>query len=184
MNFVEPIRDKNKIQEMKDELQKTGTRNYMLFVLGLNTGLRVSDILNLKCLDIKNLDGTMKSHISIVEKKTKKNKKFPITNGLYFELEKFVKNLNPNDFLFKSQKGNNLSYSQAYRTIKSAATNIGLTDVGTHTMRKTFGYHHYQQYHDVALLQEIFNHSSPSITLRYIGIAQDEIDKSYQNFSL
>jgi integrase len=51
-------------------------------------------------------------------------------------------------------------------------------------MRKTFGYWHYQQYHDVAMLQTIFNHSSPSITLRYIGINQDEIDKSYRDFSL
>lgn len=168
LNLVEPIRTKNKIDEMKDELKKSGTRNYMLFLIGINTGLRISDILNLKCLDIKNLDGTMKSHISIIEKKTKKNKKFPITNSLYFKLERFTKNMQHNDYLFKSQKGNNLSYSQAYRTIKSAATNIGLQNVGTHTLRKTFGYHHYQQYHDVALLQEIFNHSSPSITLRYI----------------
>ena len=51
-------------------------------------------------------------------------------------------------------------------------------------MRKTFGYWLYQQYKDVALLQEIFNHSSPSVTLRYIGINQDNIDKSYMNFSL
>ena len=90
------------------------------------------------------------------------------------------------EYLFKSQKGNNrpISTSQAYRIIVTAGNNIGLTEIGTHTMRKTFGYHHYQQYHDVALLQEIFNHSSPSITLRYIGISQDEIDKSYYNFSL
>lgn len=51
-------------------------------------------------------------------------------------------------------------------------------------MRKTFGYFHYQQYHDIAMLQAILNHSSPSITLRYIGISQDEIDQSYSNFSL
>ena len=56
--------------------------------------------------------------------------------------------------------------------------------IGTHTMRKTFGHWHYQQYKDVAILQEIFNHSSPSVTLRYIGINQDNIDKSYMNFSL
>lgn len=61
---------------------------------------------------------------------------------------------------------------------------IGLEEIGTHTMRKTFGYWHYQQYKDVAILQEIFNHSSPSVTLRYIGINQDNIDKSYMNFSL
>ena len=51
-------------------------------------------------------------------------------------------------------------------------------------MRKAFGYWHYQQFHDVALLQTIFNHSSPSITLRYIGINQEKIDDSYRNFSL
>ena len=51
-------------------------------------------------------------------------------------------------------------------------------------MRKTFGYHHYKQYKDVVILQKIFNHSSQSITLRYIGIEQDDIDMSYQNFEL
>ena len=56
--------------------------------------------------------------------------------------------------------------------------------VGTHTMRKTFGYHHYQKFKDVAMLQKIFNHSSPQITLRYIGIEQDQIDESYSNFIL
>lgn len=56
--------------------------------------------------------------------------------------------------------------------------------VGTHTMRKTFGYHHYKQNKDVAMLQMIFNHSNPRTTLRYIGIAQDEIEESYKNFIL
>ena len=51
-------------------------------------------------------------------------------------------------------------------------------------MRKTFGYWHYRQYKDIAILQEIFNHSSPSVTLTYIGINQDNIDNSYMNFSL
>lgn len=186
MNFVQPIRDKEKLEEMKNELRKNGTRDYMLFYTGINTGLRISDILRLNRDDIRNKDGSMKSHISIIEKKTKKPKKFPICNGLYNELEKYTKNLRPGEYLFKSQKGNNkpITTSQAYRILSSAATNIGLNEIGTHTMRKTFGYHHYQQYHDVALLQEIFNHSSPSITLRYIGISQDEIDKSYYNFSL
>lgn len=186
MNFVQPIRDKEKLEEMKNELRKNGTRDYMLFYTGINTGLRISDLLRLNRDDIRNKDGSMKSHISIIEKKTKKNKKFPITNGLFAELDRYTKNMYAGEYLFKSQKGNNrpITTSQAYRIIVNAGNNIGLTEVGTHTMRKTFGYHHYQQYHDIALLQEIFNHSSPSITLRYIGISQDEIDKSYYNFCL
>ena len=61
---------------------------------------------------------------------------------------------------------------------------IGLKDIGTHTMRKSFGYHHYQQFKDVALLQAILNHSSPSITMDYIGVNQDNIDISYRNFNI
>lgn len=56
--------------------------------------------------------------------------------------------------------------------------------IGTHTLRKTFGYHHYEKFKDVVMLQKIFNHSSTEITLRYIGIEQDEIDESYVNFVL
>ncbi|MBO8430908.1 site-specific integrase, partial [Spirochaetes bacterium] len=57
-------------------------------------------------------------------------------------------------------------------------------NIGTHSMRKSFGYHHYKQFKDVAMLQMIFNHSSPQITLRYIGINQDQIDNSYRQFEL
>ena len=186
MNFVQPIREKEKIENMKEELKKSGTRDYLLFYTGLNTGLRVSDVVKLNYDDVRNVDGSMKSHISIIEQKTNKLKKFPIVNGLYTELEKYTRNMQSGEFLFKSHKGKNrpISTTQAYRIISAAAFNIGLEEIGTHTMRKTFGYHHYKQFHDVAILQEIFNHSSPSITLRYIGISQDDIDLSYSNFSL
>ena len=68
--------------------------------------------------------------------------------------------------------------------MNNAGQNVGLDEIGTHTLRKTFGYHFYNQTRDIALLQELFNHSSPSITLRYIGINQDKIDQAYDNFSL
>lgn len=186
MNFVQPIRDKNKLEEMKEELKKSGTRNFMMFYTGINTGLRISDLVRLNRDDVRNKDGSMKTHIEIIEQKTKKRKKFPIMNGLLIELEKYTRNMKEGKYLFKSQKGDNkpITTTQAYRIIVEAGANIGLTEIGTHTMRKTFGYWHYQQYHDIAMLQKLFNHSSPSITLRYIGIEQDEIDKSYAGFSI
>ena len=140
MNFVQPIRDKNKIEEMKDELRKHGTRNFMLFYVGINSGLRISDLLKLNYDDVRNEDGTMKSHMSIIEKKTNKSKMFPIANGLYTKLEKYTKNMKSSEYLFKSQKGVNrpISASQAYRIIVAAGTNVGLTGLGTHTLRKTF----------------------------------------------
>ena len=186
MNFVQPIREKNKIEEMKEELKKKGTRDFMMFYTGINTGLRISDLVKLTKDDVRNADGSMKTHIVIIETKTKKQKRFPLFNGLLTEMEKYTRNMKAGEYLFKSQKGNNrpITTTQAYRIIVKAGTNIGLKEIGTHTMRKTFGYWHYQQYHDVAMLQTLFNHSSPSITLKYICIQQDEIDKSYANFSL
>ena len=68
--------------------------------------------------------------------------------------------------------------------MQKAAVALGRDDIGTHTMRKTFGYHHYKRNKDVATLQMLFNHSASSITLKYIGITDDEIDKSLENFSL
>ncbi|MDE1433721.1 tyrosine-type recombinase/integrase, partial [Bacillus licheniformis] len=71
-----------------------------------------------------------------------------------------------------------------YKMLKEAAEYVGLDGIGTHTMRKTFGYWHYKKFKDVALLQEIFNHSSPDVTLRYIGITQDTMDQTMDAFIL
>ena len=80
---------------------------------------------------------------------------------------------------------NRLGRSAAYRIINGACRVVGIKEnIGTHTLRKTFGYHHYRKFKDIALLQKIFNHYSPSVTLRYIGIDQEEINKSYMNFIL
>lgn len=75
--------------------------------------------------------------------------------------------------------------TQCYRILNKASKEAGLDfKIGTHSLRKTFGYHHYKKFKDIAMLQKIFNHSSPEITLRYIGIDQDMIDNSYNNFIL
>ena len=148
--------------------------------------MRVSDVVKLNRDDIRNPDNTMKQYITVIEKKTNKIKRFPLCNGLLVEMERYTRNIEQGEFLFKSRKGGNkpITTTQAYRIINSAGLRVGLEEIGTHTMRKTFGYHHYKQFKDVALLQKIFNHSSPCITLRYIGINQDEIDLGYKNFSL
>ena len=93
----------------------------------------------------------------------------------------FAKNVN----IFLSVFNNRMERTQSYRIIRDAGREVGIDyKIGTHTLRKTFGYHHYKKFKDIALLQEIFNHSSPSITLRYIGVNQDRIDVTYRSFSL
>ncbi len=71
---------------------------------------------------------------------------------------------------------------QAYRFLSRAAREAGITErIGTHTLRKTFGYHNYRKGFDITKLQQIFNHASPAVTLAYIGFTQDEIDEAYIN---
>lgn len=177
---VEPIRSKQQIKQVEEYLAKKSKRNRFLFVLGTNSGLRVSDILNLNVSDVRN-----KTHIEIKEQKTNKFKKFPINDKLKKLIQEFIKNKEDDEPLFLSQKQKRLDRSQAYRMLNEACRAVGITvNIGTHSMRKSFGYHHYKQFKDIAMLQMIFNHSNPKITLRYIGIEQDEIDNSYKQFVL
>lgn len=181
MEFVEPIRDKKKIELVKSILRKNGTRDYLLFLMGINSGLRISDILNLKVSDVLN-----KQYIDIKEQKTGKSKKFPITDSFKQPLKEFIIGRKPEEWLFCSKRGDKaITRIQAYRIISKACLEAGITTrIGTHTLRKTFGYHFYQEKKDIALLQSILNHSAPSVTLRYIGINQDIIDANLKSFSL
>ena len=113
-------------------------------------------------------------------------KRFKINAVLGEEIRQYVKNMLSDEYIFKSRKSSNkpITRVQAYRILSETATKIGLDEIGTHTLRKTFGYHHYQKFKDVAMLQKIFNHFSPEITLRYIGIEQAQIEDSYNNFIL
>lgn len=183
MNTVQPIRSQEKITEIKEALKEIDDKYYIMFLLGINTGLRVSDILTLKVEDILG-----HTHIRIVEQKTGKTKRFLINSRLQSVVAEYIENkkLTAREYLIQSRKGTNrpITRVQAYRVLNSAAYKVGLEEIGTHTMRKTFGYWHYKQNKDVAILQEIFNHSAPSITLRYIGINDDIKDDTIRDFYL
>lgn len=181
MKLVQPIRDQKIIEQFKIETMKKDYKYYMMFVIGINTGLRISDILTLTVADVKG-----KTHITIQEKKTKKNKRFLINKKLRSEIDKYIDGMEQEEYLFQSRKGNNkpITRIQAYRILNEIADKLSVDEVGTHTLRKTFGYWHYQRHKDVATLQDIFNHSAPSITLKYIGITDDMIDLTIEDFYL
>jgi integrase len=126
-----------------------------------------------------------RTHVVMKERKTGKIKRFLMPIKLRESIEVYTQQMAPDAYLFASRKGlGPISPTQAYRVFVKAAAVLGRSDVGTHTMRKTFGYHHYKQHKDVAVLQSLFNHSAPSITLTYIGVTSDEIDATVENFSL
>lgn len=182
MKHVQPIREMEKIEEIKLILQKQNYRDYFLFIFGINSGLRIGDMLKLKVSDVKD-----RTHIVLKEEKTGNERRFKINSILRDEITKYISGMKEADFLFPSRKGKGskaISRIMAYILLNKAAKKAGLNEIGTHTLRKTFGYHFYQKTKDVALLQNIFNHSSPSITLRYIGINQDIIDNAIDEFGL
>ncbi|BDG48661.1 hypothetical protein PspKH34_32220 [Parageobacillus sp. KH3-4] len=97
----------------------------------------------------------------------------------------YTADMDDEDYLFRSLRSPlPIKRIQAYKILNRAAKRDGILEIGTHTLRKTSGYHFYQRTKDVALLQKIFNHSYPSVTLRYIGINQDIIDKTVDDFNL
>ena len=181
MRKVEPIRELEKIKEVKNVLLKRGFRDYMLFIIGINTGLRIGDILKLRVKDVKD-----KTYINLKEQKTSKEKKFKINQDLKKEIDRYTDKMEEDEFLFQSSKGINkpISRVQAHRILKSAAEEVGLKNISNHSMRKTFGYFYYKKYKEISYLQKIFNHSSPGVTLDYIGVNQDVIDKTIDNFYL
>lgn len=214
MELVEPIRDKKKIETMKKILKAHNVRDYALFTLGINSGLRISDILKLKVSDAMDEKGRMKDRIVVHEKKTEKDikdkdgnwirrergkgKSFKLSDNTIKALSEYLATRDhpgADEPLFASRKHDketgmpgHMQRAQAYRIINGVAKEIGLaTDtnrIGTHTLRKTFGYHAYKAGTDLAVIQDILNHSSPGITLRYIGITQDEKDDVYVNLNL
>lgn len=180
MNIVEPIKDINILRKIEEIFEKKSKRNLLLFIMGINTGLRISDILALNVQDVKNKD-----FVYIIEKKTGKRKCFPLNTKVKQLIKISTYRKKPKEALFKTKNKRRMERTNAYRIINETCRKAGINYcIGTHTLRKTFGYHHYQKFKDVVILQKIFNHCSPVVTLRYIGVEQDEINASYMNFVL
>ncbi|WP_336771321.1 tyrosine-type recombinase/integrase [Bacillus bombysepticus] len=176
---VQPIRSKEQIADMKWALKRhCSERDYILFLLGLNTGLRVGDLLKLKVVDVRK-----KKKVVIREGKTKKARQLNLSN-IYDEIQEYIRTVD-SEWLFPSRKGDKaITTTQAYRQLQKAGDMAGLDAIGTHTMRKSFGYWFYKQTKDVAKLQQILNHSHPQITMTYIGITAEEIEEDLNNFVL
>lgn len=180
LNTVEPIRDIELVNDIADYLKEGSIRNYMMFLFGIYSGLRISDILKFKVRDVRGKD-----KIKLREKKTGKEKSFPINTKLKREIAKYVDGKKDYEYLFPSRQGKNapISRQQAYNIMSAAGKHFGLDNLGTHTLRKTFGYHMYRQTKDAITIQKILNHASVEITLRYIGITQDTMDVAMKNLS-
>jgi integrase len=185
---VEPIKDVKKIDAIKKILRAGNPRNEVLFTVGINTALRISDLLALRVGDVVNENGRLVSAIELRETKTGKLRQFPLNKSIREVLSIYLKEQKPADHskpLFLSRKGGTLSRWQARRILSEAGEAVGLERLGTHSLRKTFGYHVYKRSGgNIGLVQKLLNHASTSETLRYIGIDKEQMDNTYLELNL
>lgn len=189
MAATEPIRDKKHLKAIGEYFLKQGQlRNYALMVLGVHTALRISDLLRLKWADVYDEErGCFHAHVTITEQKTGKTKAIALNKQalaalrLYFPYRR-------GEFIFVSNRksGKAISRVQAWRIIRAAVLAVGISGkVSCHSLRKTFGYHAWiSRQASPVVIMEIYNHSSYEVTRRYLGVAQDDLDKAYLGVEL
>lgn len=180
---VEPIRRPEDIKSIKKMLA-ANPRDYLLFTMGINNGLRIGDLLALKIEQVRGVKPG--DTIKVREQKTGKDNILVINKATFKALQDYLSMRKPttDEHLFQSRKsGLPLSVSYVNRLVKSWCSQINLRgNYGTHTLRKTFGFVQRTQYGvGFELLCKRFNHSSPAVTMRYLGIEDKEINGILMN---
>lgn len=177
---VEPIRDMKNIKSIK-KLLSSQPRNLLLFTLGINSALRVSDILNLTVGQVRYAN--IGDRITIKEKKTGKTNVFMMNKEIKEALDNYLKKADAKDehFLFKSRKGSNspLTTYAVTKYVKEWCNAVNLhINAGAHTLRKTWCYQQRTRYGSSwELLSRRLLHFSPAITRRYLGIQEEEVEE-------
>ena len=192
MSTTQPIRNPEELELFKNYYEKIQPhpRNSLLIHLGINTALRISDLLCLTWKDVYDFEtNTFRNHLNITEHKTGKTNSIALNTNALSALETFFQTAAskmPEDFLFSGkEKEHPLSRYQAYRIIKKAAESSHLQgNISCHSLRKTFGYYAWKSGAQPVLLMNIYNHSSFQITKRYLGIDQDDKDEIFLNVNL
>ena len=188
MATTEPIRNRQQLHDMAEYFRERGEfRNYALIVLGACTALRISDLLRLKWTDVYDeAHNVFRTHIVLTEQKTGKQKEIALSGQATKVLRIYLPHRR-GDYLFPSRNGDNkpITRTQAWRIVHEAATAVGADGhISCHSLRKTFGYHAWVNGVSPVILMDIYNHSSYDVTKRYLGVAQDDLDKAYREIDL
>jgi integrase len=179
---VEPVRKQRDIKSISKLLQGK-PRDLLLWTMGINNGLRASDLVKIKVVQVQDLKpGEV---LNIVETKTGKDNILVINKSVYKALQGFLTGVQPDqsEYLFQSRKGGHISSQSVGRLVKTWCKDINLAgNYGAHTLRKTWGYHQ-RINHGVGfeILCKRYNHSNPSITMGYLGIENKEVHDILMN---
>ncbi|HSF79751.1 MAG TPA: tyrosine-type recombinase/integrase [Anaerolineales bacterium] len=195
MNFVEPIRDRKKIAQIKNLLRgQERFRDLLLFVVGINTALRISDLLELQVGHFVDEQGHIRQRFWIKEQKRGKRQEVVVNESIRAALEEYlaaypgIGDKLENSVFFKP-KTNDYTHpikrGQSWKFITSICREVGLCgNFGTHSLRKTWGYHARLSGVDLALIMHKLNHNSIAYTKRYLGVTDDELQAVVQRLNL
>lgn len=195
MNFVEPIRDRKRIAQIKNQLRGEGRyRDLLLFVVGINSALRISDLLQLRIRHFMDEHKHIRRRFAIKEEKRGKRQEVVINDSIREALDEYLSAYpgitdGPDNYVFFNSKANSfrepIKRGQAWNFITSICQNVGLRgDYGTHSLRKTWGYHARMNGVDLALIMYKLNHASLAYTKRYLGITDDELEAVVKRLNL
>lgn len=184
MNFVEPFRDKQKIIAIKKLLrEEKSPRNYLMFTLGINSALRASDLLRLKVGDLLTDLGDIREYLYVKTKKTGRELKIYVNDNMQKAIKFYIYNengLDPDNWLFYSKRNRERAISRIrlWVLIRRWAKLVKLSEerFGSHSLRKTWGYHARLSGFDIETIREKLGHRNSNITKRYLGITQREIN--------
>ena len=164
MNWVAPIKDDETLRRYEEELLNLDVKYFIMFRIGVGTGMQVQDILKLTVGDVRGKDSIV---VYLGTHKVKRSFRFEA--DLKKVIEEYTEGKPDDAPLFRGMKQNPVSREQAYRALKNAGTRIGLGTIGAQTMRKTFAWKYYKNTGDIYYLTNLLNHASPSVTFRFIG---------------
>lgn len=182
---VRPITEPRKIKAIK-KLLADDSRNLALFTVGINTNLRASDLREIRVSDVRHLGEG--DSLELKEKKTKKRRRITLNKASVEAIQSLLRDntYQDADFLFRSQRGTQaISVSSINRLVKGWCDDVGLKgNYGSHTLRKTWGYHQRLAGTDIPTLMAMFNHSTQKQTLDYLCIQDEEIQDAYLKVNL
>jgi integrase len=168
-------------------LERGSPRNYTMIVLGLYTALRIVDVLSLKWDDVYDDSlNAFRSHIVVREKKTGKMKVIAV-NPMAIRALRLYLPKKKGEYIFASQRNGAKAITrvQAWRVIHRAAKAVRASGrISCHSLRKTFGYFAWKSGVSPVMLMDVFNHSSFEVTQRYLGITQEDRDRTYLDIGL
>jgi integrase len=184
---AKPIKDKDLVLDIQDYLRYKNERDYILFILGIGTGYRAGDLVKLKVRDVK--EAIKEEYFTILEgkkvntrnirKENIKPRTVPLVDKLKKILKEYIKNKKDYEYLFPSRKGVNkpINVSRVSVILDEAGKQFGLSDISSHSMRKTYAYKIYMESDkNIDLVKDMLGQSSREITERYLGLDRELYD--------